>query len=186
MPQKTDRPGASAGVRVKRRCKRPPVLSSSLRERLTATLLPLVHTEEVTALPGLSGPAVLHVRGGARAAELAASDFHPFAAVRVQSDGSDLAKATCSFANSRHHVALELESPPDLARDLNRRSQGMSCTSVLVRSTHAQDPADRPGRPPCPRDAPLIGVAWARQAADWAPIAKHQSRRSLYATARMS
>jgi hypothetical protein len=68
---------------------RPPK-TRDLHERPTSTSLPLVHIEEVTALPGLSGLAVLHVRGGARAAELVASDFHPFAAVRVQSGGSDL------------------------------------------------------------------------------------------------
>jgi hypothetical protein len=65
--------------------------------------MPLVHTEEITALPGLSGPAVLHVRDGARAAELVASDFHPFAAVRVQSGGSDLGQG---------HVQLrQLQAP---------------------------------------------------------------------------
>ena len=42
----------------------------------------------VTTLPPLSGT-VLHVRG---AVELAASDFHPFPAVRVQSGCSDLSQ----------------------------------------------------------------------------------------------
>ena len=49
---------------------------------------------------------------------------------------------------------------------------------------HWTRPTDRLGR--LARGTPLTGVAWARPAADWAPIAKHQSRRSLYATARMS
>jgi hypothetical protein len=42
------------------------------------------------------------------AAELAASDFHSFSAVRVQSGCSDLGKAICNFAHSRHHITLGL------------------------------------------------------------------------------